>query len=142
MGKKEAGVGIIRIPSDGLATQEDGWVEMSAYAKTKHLPYFQGLDLERLSEAIALKISFEADDWDTLVERKEKAIAVVCKLLSVFVTDWNWKDGQGNPYPKPHRNAGALEETQPEEFEWLFEQFGNLVSGESVVIPKSNDTPS
>jgi len=140
--KKKSRAGFVCIPCDGLATQEDGWVEFHAYLKTGHTPYAQGLDLEAIQKAIDAEVSPFDDEFDALVERKEKALRVIFRILSAFVVDWNWKDPKGNPYPKPHRNIQAIENTHPGEFEWLFDQLVEIIGEEEVAIPKSSDTPS
>jgi len=134
--------GVIRIPSNGLETQEEGWVDMHAYLKTTHLPYFQGLDLKALQVALDEKVSIFDDEFDASVERKERAMRVIHRLLSVFVLDWNWVYPDGAAYPEPRNNMEAFELLQLDEFEWLFDHMGKVVIEEEIAIPKSSDTPS
>ena len=134
--------GVIRIPSNGLETQKEGWVEMHAYLKTIHLPYFQGLDLGTLQKVLDEEVSPFDEDYEPALERKERAMRVVHRLLSVFVLDWNWVYPDGTAYESPRKNIEAFELVQLDEFEWLFERMGEVLTGEEIAIPKSNDTPS
>lgn len=143
MGKKKAPeTGVIRIPSEDLPSQKDGWVEMHAYVKTLHLPYFQGLDLEALQKALEREVSPFDEEYEALIERKERAMWIVYRMLSVFILDWNWTYPGGAPYPGPYRNIEAIEIVRPDEFEWLFDKLGKIIGEEELTIPKSNDTPS
>ena len=134
--------GVVRIPSNGLETQKKGWVEMHAYLKTTHLPYFQGLDLGILQKVLDEEVSPFDEDYEPALERKERAMRVVHRLLSVFVLDWNWVYPDGAAYPGPCKNIETFELVQLLEFEWLFERMGEIIAGEEIAIPKSNDTPS
>lgn len=134
--------GVVRIPSNGLETQKDGWVDMHAYLKTTHLPYFQGLDLGKLQIVLDEEVSPFDEDYEPAVERKERAMRVVHRLLSVFVLDWNWTYLDGADYPRPCKNIEAFELVQLDEFEWLFARMGEILTEEEITIPKSSDTPS
>lgn len=124
--------GIIRIPSNGLATQEEGWVEMSSYMKMKHLPYVEALNLRDLKKAWA-KLQVSA--------RGNKVLTLRFDLMATFVTDWNWKDREGNPYPKPAGNPSVFWELKPQEYRWLWDRIWDVI-GENYGIPKASDTPS
>lgn len=129
MGKKQAGV--VRVSCDGLATQERGWVEMSSYLRTKHLPYVQALSVK----------DFE-DTWEELSisERGDIVLGLRGDFLAVFVYNWNWKGIDGKPYPKPAGNAGVFGDLRPAEFNWLWEKVWEMVP-EGTEIPKASDTP-
>lgn len=134
--------GVVRIPSNGLETQEEGWVEMHAYLKTIHLPYFQGLKLGALQKVLDEEVSPFDEDYEPALERKERAMRVVHRLLSVFVLDWNWAYPDGTAYVSPCKNIEAFELVQLGEFEWLFARMGEILTDEEITIPKSSDTPS
>jgi|GEM_PF-3409330 len=134
--------GVVRIPSNGLETQEEGWVEMHAYLKTIHLPYFQGLDLSILQKVLDEEVSPFDEDYEPALERKERAMRVIHRLLSVFVLDWNWVYPDGAAYPGPCKNIEAFELLQLNEFEWLFARMGEVIAEEEIAIPKSSDMPS
>jgi len=130
MGKDKTG--IIRVPCDGLATQEGGWVEVCAYLMVKHLPYVWAID-ER---------GFDKKQEELPNSERGKAVlALRCDLMVTFVIDWNWKDPKGNPYPKPAGNVEAFQSLRPPEFNWLWETVWATIR-EGMEIPKANDTPS
>lgn len=126
MAKKK--VGIIRVSSDGLETQKDGWVEMAAYLKIKHLPYVDALDLTAIREG-------------GLPEEQTKSQETTFALLAVYVTNWNWKDFEGKPYPKPAGNPDIFGEIRRDEYTWLWNKVWESIGG-NIGIPKQNDTPS
>lgn len=119
-------VGVIRIPSNGLDSQKDGWVEMAAYLKIGHLPYVDALDLTAIKE-------------DGLPEEKTKSQETTFALLGAFVVDWNWKGFDGKPYPKPMGNPGIFREIRREEYTWIWNRLWESVGG-NIGIPKANDT--
>lgn len=125
---KKKGVGIIRVPSDDLETQKDGWVEMAAYLKVKHLPYVDGLELNAIKE-------------DGLPEEQTKSQETTFALLAVFVTNWNWKDFDGKPYPKPAGNPEIFGEIRRAEYTWIWNKLWESIGGK-IGIPKAKDTPS
>lgn len=126
MGKNK--VGIIRVSSDGLEAQKDGWVEMAAYLKIKHLPYVDALDLTAIREG-------------GLPEEQTKSQETTFALLAAYVTDWNWKDFEGKPYPKPAGNPDIFGEIRRDEYTWLWNKVWESI-GRDIGIPKKNDTPS
>jgi len=130
MAKKKAG--IIRIPCDGLATQEGGWVEMSSYLRTKHLPYVQALSRK----------DFDVT-WEELSisERGNLVLSLRYAFLAVYVYNWNWKNIDGKAYPKPADNGAVFGDLRAVEFNWLWEKVWETI-GEATSIPKVNDTPS
>lgn len=134
--------GVVRIPSNGLETQQEGWVEMHAYLKKVHIPYFQGLDFGAIQKAIDEEASPFGEDYEDVVKRKQQAMGVIDRLLSAFVLDWNWTYPDGVSYQSPHNNIDAFEEIDLDEFEWLFDQMAKIVTEEDIVIPKSSGTPS
>jgi len=109
MSKKKATMGIVRIPCDGLATQEKGWVEISAYLKVKHLPYVEALRESGFDKAATAR-------------EKEEALGPTYDLLSVLVEDWNWKAPDGSPYPKPYKNPEVFADLRPAEYDWIREK--------------------
>jgi hypothetical protein len=126
MAKKKKGV--VRLPSDDLPSQEGGWVEMQKYLKTKDLPYIQAFD------PVALV------DPEATIEEKEKGLEGTYRLLGRVVTDWNWKDPDGDAYPKPLGNAEVFGEIKPQEFDWLVRML-NKTLAEQATVPKQTDTP-
>lgn len=130
MGKKDAG--IVRLPCDDLATQEGGWVEMCAYLQVRHLPYVEATD----------KRNFEKG-WEELShsQKGNKVLALRYELLAAFVTDWNWKDPEGKPYPKPAGNTEVFGMLKPLEHHWLWEKVWEII-GEGYGIPKASGTLS
>jgi len=134
--------GVVRIPSGELETQKEGWVEMHAYLKTIHLPYFQKLDLGALQEALDEEVSPFDEEYEAGLERKQRAMRLIHRLLSVFVLDWNWVYPDGAVYPNPRNNIEAFELLQVGEYEWLFARMGEVITEEEIAIPKSSDTPS
>lgn len=120
--------GVTRLPSDDLPLQEGGWVEMVTYLKTKDLPYILKFD------AVALV------DPEATIEEQEEALERTYRLLARAIMDWNWKDPEGDPYPKPKGNAEVFGELMPKEFDWLVTRL-NKTLAEQAAVPKQTDTP-
>ena len=127
MAKKEAG--IVRVDSDDLDSQPEGWVEMCAYLKTKHLPYVMSLDEDTIRDDAAFG------------PQKAEAMQRTYELLAQFITDWNWKDPEGTAYPKPAGNWVVFGELRPEEYRWLNVRL-RLCLTEGTEVPKANGEPS
>lgn len=127
MPKKKAG--IVRVPSDDLASQADGWVEMYEHLRAKHLPYLASLDAETLIDAASTG------------SEKAEAMQRTIDFLAVFITDWNWKDSEGNAYPKPADNPDAFGELWPKEYRWLNVRLRDRIV-EDTDVPKANGEPS
>ena len=120
--------GIVRISSSDLASQPGGWVEMCGYLKTKHWPWIRSLNWADLAKE------------DITSEEHEATLSRAYELLSRLVLDWNWKDPDGDPYPKPADNPSVFAEIALDEFTWLIGEYNKIV-GKQTTIPKQNDTP-
>ena len=123
--------GIIRIPSHELPTQPEGWVEISAYVKRKHLPYIAAL--QTVDENILANAN-------TSAQEKAREMRKFDEFHASFVYGWNWTDGEGVAYPEPHGNADAFGELRQEEWAWLQGKINEVMAQNR--IPKSSDTPS
>jgi len=127
MGK---GIGIVRILSNDLPTQEGGWVEMSAYIKRKHNPYLAALTTINAKVLTNPKAKPEA---------KAKEMRKLDEFLASFVYAWDWKDQDGNPYPQPN-SYEVFGELRQEEWAWL-QGKANEIMAQEQGIPKQNETP-
>ena len=124
-------IGVVRVLSDDLPSQAEGWVEMSSYVKRKHLPYLNALsNLEVLGSAEA-----SADE-------KAQEMVKMDRFLAVFIEAWNWKDRDGKAYPQPAGNPEIFGELMPEECNWLIAKTNEVLGEEELEVPKQNDTPS
>ena len=125
-------IGTIRIPSSELETQADGWVEISAYIKRKHIPYLSVL--QTVDDDILR-------DQEAKAEDRLREMRKFDEFLAVFVYDWDWKDQDGNPYPAPYRNVDAFGELRQAEWAWLQGKANEIMAREPE-IPKASETPS
>ena len=127
MGK---GTGVIRIPSSEVETQADGWVEISAYVKRKHIPYLAAL--QTVDEKVLANPKAKP-------EARAREMRKLDEFLASFVYAWDWKDPKGNPYPQPDTYE-ALGELRQEEWAWL-QGKANEIMAQEQGIPKENGTP-
>jgi len=127
MGK---GIGIVRILSSELETQADGWVEISAYVKRKHIPYLAAL--QTVDEKVLKNPKAKP-------EARAREMRKLDEFLASFVCAWDWKDPDGNPYPQPDTYE-VLGELRQEEWAWL-QGKANEIMAQEQGIPKQNETP-
>lgn len=124
-------IGVVRVLSDDLPSQEKGWVEMSSYVKRKHLPYLNDLsNLEILGSG------------EASADAKAEEMVKMDRFLAVFIEAWNWKDKDGKAYPQPAGNPEVFGELMPEECNWLIAKTNEVLGEEKLEVPKQNDTPS
>ena len=125
------GIGIVRILSNDLPTQEGGWVEISAYVKRKHIPYLAAL--QTVDEKVLRNKKAKP-------EARAREMRKLDEFLAAFVFAWDWKDQDGKPYPQPDTHE-VLGELRQEEWAWL-QGKANEIMAQEQEIPKANDTPS
>lgn len=125
---KRKPMGVVRLSSDELASQQGRWVEIDAFFKAKHIPFVDALELKALTKK-------------GLPKKKVQSQKTVFDLLAVFVTDWNWKDFDGKPYPKPAGKPEVFAELHRKEYLWIWNKVWEAIGGD-LDIPKAKGTPS
>jgi hypothetical protein len=122
MPKKKKGVK--RLPSSDLLSQKDGWVEAQTHLKTRDLPYVLAFDPGPLTRK------------DASIEEQEEALASTYRVLARLILDWDWKDSDGDLYPKPKGNEDVFGDLRPSEFNWLIDAINKIIA-EQATIPKA-----